>query len=102
MLIEGAGGLMVPVTDDFFTVDYIASRRLPVAVVTNGVLGSINHTILTLEALERRGITVDCVLYNTYFDSDKVIAADTRGFIGRYVGRHFPGVPVLDVPVFEN
>ncbi len=102
VLIEGAGGLMVPVTDDFFTVDYIASRRLPVAVVTNGVLGSINHTILTLEALERRGITVDCVLYNTYFDSDKVIAADTRGFIGRYVGRHVPGVPVLDVPVFEN
>lgn len=102
VLIEGAGGLMVPVTDDFFTVDYIASRNLPVAVVTNGVLGSINHTVLTLEALERRGIAVDYVLYNTYFDRDKVIAADTRGFIGRYVDRHFPGTPVLDVPVLPD
>ena len=102
VLIEGAGGLMVPVTDDFFTVDYIASRRLPVAVVTNGVLGSINHTVLTLEALERRGIAVDCVLYNSYFDRDKVIAADTRGFIGRYVDRHFPGTPILDVPVLDS
>ena len=102
VLIEGAGGLMVPVTDDFLTVDYIASRNLSVVVVTNGVLGSINHTILTLEALERRGIAVDCVLYNTYFDRDKVIAADTRGFIERYVGRHFPGTPVFDVPAIGD
>ena len=48
VLIEGAGGLMVPITDDFLTIDYISSRKLPVALVTNSKLGSINHTILSL------------------------------------------------------
>ena len=46
VLVEGAGGLMVPITDDFFTIDYVESRKLPIILVTNGDLGSINHTIL--------------------------------------------------------
>lgn len=98
VLVEGAGGLMVPLTDTFLTIDYIASRRLPVALVTNGVLGSINHTILSLEALAARGIKVWAILYNKHFDSDAVIANDTRNFIGRYAATHFPGVPVIDIP----
>ena len=100
LLIEGAGGLMVPVTDDFLTIDYISSRHLPLALVTNGVLGSINHTILSLEAIAARGIELKYLLYNTHFDSDPVIAADTRGFISRYLSRHFPTAEMLDVPSF--
>lgn len=98
VLIEGAGGLMVPLSDDFLTIDYVSSRKLPVALVTNGVLGSINHTILSLEALASRNIPLYAILYNTYFDNDPVIASDTRGFIARYVEAHWPGVPVVDVP----
>lgn len=98
LLIEGAGGLMVPLTDDFLTIDYVASRNLPLALVTNGVLGSINHTILSLEAIERRGLQLDYLLYNTYFDRDTVIADDTRGFIARYLMRHFPEAEMLEVP----
>ena len=56
VLIEGAGGLMVPITDSYFTIDYIADENLPIALVTNGILGSINHTILSLEAIKNRGI----------------------------------------------
>lgn len=74
LLIEGAGGLMVPVTDDFLTIDYVTSRRLPLALVTNGILGSINHTILSLEAIAARGIELKYLLYNTHFDSDAIIA----------------------------
>lgn len=100
VLIEGAGGLMVPITDDFFAIDYVVSRRLPVMLVTNSRLGSINHTVLALEAIKARGIKLEAVLYNTYFDSaaGKPIADDTRGFVERYVERHFPGVPVIDIP----
>lgn len=101
VLIEGAGGLMVPITDDFLTIDYISSRRLPVALVTNGRLGSINHTILSLEAIKARGIKLHSVIYNEYFDKDRVIAADTRGFIERYVSRHFPGVEVVTIPEID-
>ncbi len=101
VLIEGAGGLYVPLTDDFFTIDYVAHRRLPAILVTNGRLGSINHTILSLEAIRNKGITLAGVVYNQYFDTDKVIAADTRGFIERYVRKHFPDTWIVDLPVIK-
>lgn len=89
VLIEGAGGLMVPITDDFFTIDYVAKNDLPLILVTNGILGSINHTILSLEAIRNHGIRLFAVVYNTFFDNDKTIAEDTREFIARYVRRNF-------------
>lgn len=99
ILIEGAGGLMVPVTDDFMAIDYAATRRLPIALVTNSRLGSINHTVLSLEAIKSRGIRLHTLLYNTYYDSrDQVIAADTRAFVERYTERCFPGTPIIDIP----
>ncbi|MDE6485552.1 MAG: dethiobiotin synthase [Duncaniella sp.] len=98
VLVEGAGGLMVPVTDTFLTIDYISSRNLPAILVTNGVLGSINHTILSLEALAARKIPVAAVAYNTYFDNDAVIAEDTSSFISRYLERNFPETKFFKVP----
>lgn len=102
VLIEGAGGLMVPITDDFFAIDYVASRRLPLILVVNAKLGSINHTILSLEAIKARGIQLAGVLYNTHFDNDASIAADTHGFIARYLSRHFPDAFYLDVPSMKT
>ena len=102
VLIEGAGGLMVPLTDDFMAIDYAATRGLPVSLVTNSRLGSINHTVLSLEAIMHRGLKLHSVLYNTWFDTDsEVIASDTRAFIERHVERHFPGTPIYDVPVSQ-
>lgn len=98
VLIEGAGGLMVPITDDCFTIDYAATRHLPVILVTNGILGSINHTILALEAVRSRGLELAAVIYNEHFDTDAVIAADTRAFIERYTARHFPSAVFATVP----
>ena len=98
VLIEGAGGLMVPITDEIFTIDYVESRQLPLLLVTNGVLGSISHTILSLEAIKNRDIKLEAVLYNEHFDTDKVIAEDTRGFISRYMKKHFPNVPLYFIP----
>lgn len=97
VLIEGAGGLMVPITDDYLTIDYIERHSLPVVLVTNARLGSINHTILSLEAIASRGITLHSVVFNHYFDSDKPIAEDTRGFIERYVRKHFPDAEITDL-----
>ncbi|MBD5243922.1 MAG: ATP-dependent dethiobiotin synthetase BioD [Bacteroides sp.] len=98
VLIEGAGGLMVPLTDEMLTIEYPQKRGIGVVLVTNGRLGSINHTILSLEALERRGMRIDTVAYNHHFDNDPVIAPDTRNFIARYVERHFPATRIVDIP----
>ncbi len=98
VLIEGAGGLMVPLTDEFLTIDYPLTRRLPIILVTNGMLGSINHTVLSLEAIKARGIKLRSVIYNEFFDNDKPIATDTRGFICRYMNKNFPDTEILFVP----
>ena len=66
VLVEGAGGLMVPLTEDFLTIDYIAEKQYPLIFVTSGKLGSINHTLLSLEAIQKRGIVLATVLYNLY------------------------------------
>ena len=86
---------MVPITDNYFTIDYVKEHELPVILVTNGVLGSINHTVLSLEAIKHRGIKLKGVIYNTFFDKDKIIAEDTSGFIGRYLVENFPDAEYL-------
>lgn len=98
VLIEGAGGLMVPLTEEILTIEYPEKRNIGIILVTNGRLGSINHTILSLEALKNRGMRVDTVAYNHHFDNDPVIAPDTREFIARYVGRYFPDTRIVDIP----
>ena len=98
VLIEGAGGLMVPVDDETFTIDYVASRKLPMMLVSNARLGSINHTVLSLEAVKARGIDLKAVVFNHHFDSDTLIAEDTLGFLKRYLNRHFPMTELIEIP----
>lgn len=99
VLVEGAGGLMVPITDDFMAIDYAATRRLPMALVTNSKLGSINHTVLSLEAIAARGIELRYVLFNEHsYGAGEEIVEDTKAFVGRYLARHFPSATLLFVP----
>lgn len=101
VLIEGAGGLMVPITDTYTTIDYVADHNLPIALVTNGKLGSINHTLLSLEAIKSRNIPLKWLIYNEHFDTDPIISADTRGYISRYLERNFPSAEIILVPSLE-
>ncbi|MEM7679721.1 MAG: dethiobiotin synthase [Pseudomonadota bacterium] len=58
LLIEGAGGLMVPLTRDILLMDLFAQWRLPTILCTRTSLGTINHTLLSIEALQKRNIPV--------------------------------------------
>ncbi|WP_455672477.1 dethiobiotin synthase [Phocaeicola sp.] len=99
VLVEGAGGLMVPLKDDFFTIDYIRQSGYPLVFVTSGRLGSVNHTLLSFEAIERRGIRLHTVMYNLYPEGeDKIIQADTESYIRRYIEKHFPEAEFVKVP----
>lgn len=100
VLVEGAGGLMVPLKDEYLTIDYITEKNYPLIFVTSGKLGSINHTLLSLEAIARRGITLDTVLYNLYPTiEDPTIQQDTKQYLQRYLERHFQQCRFLTVPV---
>ncbi|MDE6291249.1 MAG: dethiobiotin synthase [Muribaculaceae bacterium] len=90
VLIEGAGGIMVPLKGEYLTIDYIRDHHLPTIVVTNGQLGSINHTLLTLFAIEKYGIKLAEVIYNHHFDKDPIICEDTIAFLRGYLMKHFP------------
>lgn len=99
VLVEGAGGLMVPLTEEYLTIDYAAEKQYPLIFVTSGKLGSINHTLLSFEAIKNRGIVLDTVLYNLYPTvEDKTIQDDTMQYIKNYLVKHFPGTKFEIVP----
>ncbi|PJJ59826.1 dethiobiotin synthase [Hymenobacter chitinivorans] len=64
LVVEGAGGLLVPLAPGLLLADLIAPLGLEVVVVSRNYLGSINHTLLTLEALQQRGLRVRGLVFN--------------------------------------
>lgn len=101
VLLEGAGGLMVPLTRDLLTIDYVKVCGYPVVLVTSGRLGSLNHTLLSLEAIRHRNMSLHSVIYNQYPSSDALIERDSLSFIRDYCGRYFPMAKVEVMPQME-
>ncbi|WP_166171092.1 dethiobiotin synthase [Acinetobacter sp. SA01] len=102
VLLEGAGGLMVPLTTELLTIDYIAEQKFPVILVSSGRLGSINHTLLSLEALKSRGLELYALAYNLNDESqDQLISRDTSDYLKRYLAIHFPNAQWIDIPVLS-
>lgn len=66
LVVEGAGGVMVPIKRKFDMIDLIARMKLPAMVVANPGLGTINHTLLTVQALKQEGIPLAGVVINNY------------------------------------
>jgi dethiobiotin synthetase len=64
LVVEGAGGLMVPLTDKAYVVDLATELHLPLILVARSTLGTINHTLLSLEAILRRGLHLAGVVIN--------------------------------------
>ncbi|WP_247730961.1 dethiobiotin synthase [Halovivax limisalsi] len=69
-VVEGIGGLRVPLAGDREVVDLVADLDLPTLVVARSGLGTLNHTALSVEALERRGIAVHGIVLNEYEGAD--------------------------------
>ncbi len=101
VLLEGAGGLMVPLTEQRLTIDYVVEKKYPIILVTSGRLGSINHTLLSLEALKHRGLTLYALAYNLNNESeDPLISKDTAQYLKGYLANHFPDTKWIDIPQF--
>lgn len=98
VLVEGAGGVCVPLTRTLTTLDLLARTRWPVILVSSARLGSINHTLLSLAALRERGIPLAAVVYNRQGDSPAVIADDTCRVIRDALCSAGTRVPILELP----
>ncbi len=87
IVVEGAGGLMVPLNDGEMMVDLFTALQLPIILVARVGLGTINHTLLSIEALERRGLTIAGVVMNEttpQSEDDAFIRADNPKTITRF------------------
>jgi dethiobiotin synthetase len=77
LIIEGAGGLLVPVTRQVLQIDVFARWGAPVVLCARTGLGTLNHTLLSLEALRRRGMTVlgVALIGDKHSDNERTLAA---------------------------
>ncbi|MCB4792518.1 MAG: dethiobiotin synthase [Elusimicrobia bacterium] len=92
MIVEGIGGLMVPVKKDYYVLDLIKGFKLPVLIVARPGLGTINHVLLTLEALKKAGVKVLGIVINDkkrHSLSEKTNPKTLKSLTG---------LPVLEVP----
>ena len=86
LIIEGAGGLMVPMNRKYLYIDLIPQLNAEVILVSRHYLGSINHTLLSIEALDKRGISIKGILFNGNENQDtESIILERSGipFLGR-------------------
>lgn len=101
VLIEGAGGLMVPLTEDLLNIDYIAREGLPCILVGTAKLGSINHILLSMEALAHRGIPTPMLVYNKGVSTDDRITAETERYLRDYLRKHYPETTLIVLPPLD-
>ncbi len=102
VLLEGAGGLYVPVTRDYMTIDYVRDRRLPLILVTSSKLGSVNHTIMSLELCRIQGIDVPYLIYNDFPGDSQPILEDSKRVIADYLKENFPNCKMMELPILEG
>lgn len=94
VIIEGAGGLMVPLGETYYMIDLIEALAAPVVLVTTSKLGTLNHTFLSFSALVSRGLKVAAVVYNDFSpDTPTYIKENNSKIIRRFISP----VPLLEV-----
>lgn len=92
LVIEGAGGIMVPLNENEFVIDMIKSLDARVVLVSKNTLGSINHSLLTAMACKQKGLRVLGWVFNgSYLDYENEIV--------QWSGYHYLGsVPFVEIP----
>lgn len=92
-LIEGIGGVMVPLTESHTVLDWIAALDIPALVVVGSYLGTLSHTLTAAEALRARNVSVAGVVISESEDNP-VSLAETAATLARFL----PGLPIRTLP----
>ena len=98
VLVEGAGGLCVPLTEDVLAADFVAREGWPLVLVASGRLGAINHALLSLEAAHARGIAIAGVVMNKFPATDARLFDDALLAVARHLKRLGNVCPVQVLP----
>lgn len=89
LFCEGAGGVFVPITSNYLIIDYLRDYPLPLLLVSSAKLGSIHHTIATLEALLARNQLPQALIYNPY-PNTAIICQDSEAYLRQRVQKYYP------------
>ena len=95
VIVEGAGGLLVPLTEETLTADFVAEKGWPLILVASGRLGAINHILLSMEAAKARGIPFAGIVMNDYPQADPLLFEDARKAVARALKRMGIACPVM-------
>jgi len=98
IIVEGIGGVMVPITKNYLVIDLMEEMALPVVIVAWSRLGTINHTLLTIEMCKNRGLKVIGVVMNGYQAEEASLAEETN----MRVINETAGVKILTVIPFDK
>jgi len=93
LLIEGIGGVMVPLDERRTVLDWMAALNIPVVLVAGSYLGSLSHTLTALDAMRSRTIAVSAVVLNETVGST-VSMADTEATLDRFLAP----IPIVALP----
>ncbi len=119
VIVEGVGGLMVPLRRDLLLADLLAQQQIPTIIVSRSGLGTLNHTFLTIEALRSRNIRITGIIFTDSAEEDETLVEDnirTISEIGQVdvLGRlpycrhkselsgHFQKIGVKILPLFTS
>ena len=91
MIVEGIGGLMVPLKKDYYVANLIRDMGLPLLIVSCAGLGAINHTMLTVDAATIRGLEIRGIIFNRVSGTNYSLAELTNPKVIHYLS----GIPIL-------
>lgn len=97
VVVEGIGGLLVPIDGEHSVADLAAEMELPLVIVARPGLGTINHTLLTIEAARQRRLPIAAVVINSYQPDSATLAEETNPeIIARLTGMRIPLIVPYD------
>ncbi|MBI2485521.1 MAG: dethiobiotin synthase [Deltaproteobacteria bacterium] len=92
VIVEGAGGLLVPITDDYLMSDLAFDLKLPLIIVSRPSLGTLNHTLLTVESARSRKLEVLGIVINQFPPNPDVAESTNPELIIKMTGESLLGV----------
>ena len=95
LIVEGAGGWLVPIARDYYVADLAVEFGLPVAIVVANRLGALNHALLTVAAVRARGLACAGLILNHPSPEEDIATTTNRGIL-----EEFAGVPILAEVVY--
>lgn len=101
VLIEGVGGLMVPLNRHINLLDYLQNKAYKIILVSSGKLGSINHTLMSLDMIKRRGLHLHGLIFNYHKDASDIIVKDSVRVFKAVLENDFPKAAFQIVPQID-